>query len=161
MRYDRDAAVEYAKKWAFVRNPEYYDFTDIGGNCTNFASQCIYAGAGVMNFTPTYGWYYININDRAPAWTGVNELYRFLTTNRGPGPQGVDVPLREVRRGDIVQLRFGYGERFDHTPVVVDPGCGTPDTVLVAANTNDALDRPLSTYSYTALRAVHIYNVNE
>ena len=43
--YDRRAAVEYAHKWAFGRNPEFYDFSEIGGDCTNFASQCLYAGA--------------------------------------------------------------------------------------------------------------------
>lgn len=52
--YDRAAAVAYARKWAVGRNPKFYDFNDIGGDCTNFASQCIYAGCGVMNFLPLY-----------------------------------------------------------------------------------------------------------
>ena len=77
--YDRAAAVRYAHIWAYGRNPRYYDYESIGGDCTNFASQCIYAGAGVMNDTPTFGWYYINANDKAPAWTGVEYLYNFLT----------------------------------------------------------------------------------
>ena len=55
--YNRNAAYEYARKWAFKRNPAYYDFSEIGGDCTNFASQCIYAGAGVMNYTPTFGFF--------------------------------------------------------------------------------------------------------
>lgn len=55
LNYDREAAVAYAKRWAFSRNPAFYDFSRIGGDCTNFASQCIYAGAKVMNFTPTFG----------------------------------------------------------------------------------------------------------
>ena len=50
-------------------NPKYYNFQNIGGDCTNFASQVLYAGSGIMNYTPTFGWYYINVNDRAPAWT--------------------------------------------------------------------------------------------
>lgn len=61
MEYNRANAVAYAKKWAYGRNPKYYDFSDLGGDCTNFASQCIYAGSGVMNYTPTYGWYYISV----------------------------------------------------------------------------------------------------
>ena len=68
--YDRAAAVEYALTWAFRRNPAYYDFSEIGGDCTNFASQCVYAGSGVMNYTPDVGWYYINVNNRSPSWTG-------------------------------------------------------------------------------------------
>ena len=42
MEYNRANAVAYAKKWAYGRNPKYYDFSDLGGDCTNFASQCIY-----------------------------------------------------------------------------------------------------------------------
>ena len=55
--YRREAAVEYAKKWAMGRNPRYLDFENFGGDCTNFASQCIYAGSGIMNYTPVMGWY--------------------------------------------------------------------------------------------------------
>ena len=50
--YDRNAAVAYAKEWALGRNPAYYNFDGIGGDCTNFASQSIFAGAKVMNYTP-------------------------------------------------------------------------------------------------------------
>ena len=47
--YQREAVLEYAKRWAKGRNPRYLDFEHMGGDCTNFASQCIYAGSGVMN----------------------------------------------------------------------------------------------------------------
>ena len=79
--YNRKAAVAYADYWAYRRNPKYYAFDEIGGDCTNFVSQCVFAGCGVMNDTPDYGWYYYNVNDRAPAWTGVGYFYRFLTEN--------------------------------------------------------------------------------
>ena len=63
--YDRAAAVAYARRWALGRNPDYYSFSGIGGDCTSFVSQCIYAGAGVMNFTPVFGWYYISASGEA------------------------------------------------------------------------------------------------
>ena len=44
--YDREAAVAYAHRWAFGRNPAYSNFDGMGGDCTNFASQCLYAGTG-------------------------------------------------------------------------------------------------------------------
>lgn len=160
MDYDREAAVDYANKWAYGRNPAFYDFSEIGGDCTNFASQCIYAGSGIMNFTPVYGWYYTNLNNRTPSWTGVNELYRFLTTNRGPGPQGEVADLSQIRKGDIIQLKFNFGAGFDHTPVVTDEGDGTPETIIVAAHSIDSKCRPLSSYEYRELRPIHIYNVN-
>ena len=85
--YRREAAEAYARYWAYGRNPDFYDYETIGGDCTNFASQCIYAGTGVMNFTPTYGWYYISADDKAPAWTGVMYLHNFLIRPEpSPGP---------------------------------------------------------------------------
>lgn len=157
--YNRAAAAAYARKWAFSRNPAFFDFSELGGDCTNFASQCIYAGSGVMNYTPTFGWYYISLNDRAPAWTGVNELYRFLVNNTGAGPFGTVVSLSDIMLGDIVQIRFRDAQTFGHSPVVVNPGNGTPSTVLVAAHSNDAYNRPLSTYAYEELRPIHVIAV--
>ncbi len=84
--YRADAAVQYAHRWAFDRNPRYYDYSDLGGDCTNFASQCLFAGAGVMDYTPTFGWYYINPNEKAPAWTGVPYLYNYLVRARHARP---------------------------------------------------------------------------
>ena len=50
--YDRFRAVAYALRWALSRNPRYFDFEDIGGDCTNYVSQCMCAGGGVMNYAP-------------------------------------------------------------------------------------------------------------
>lgn len=80
--YRRLNAVLYAHRWAYSRDPQFYNYEAIGGDCTNFASQCIYAGTGVMNETPLYGWYYINANNKSPSWTGVEYLYDFLTRPR-------------------------------------------------------------------------------
>lgn len=159
MKYNRRAAVAYAHRWAFSRNPAFYDFSYLGGDCTNFASQCIFAGAQVMNFTPTFGWYYESLSRRAPAWTGVNELYSFLVNNTGRGPQAEEVRLSDIREGDVVQIRFWGQKTFGHCPVVVNRGAGTPETVLIAAHTIDSDNRPLSTYNYAELRPLHIFNV--
>ncbi len=94
--YERSAVVEYAKKWALPRNPAYLDFEELGGDCTNFASQCIYAGSGVMNWTPVMGWYYASSNHRTASWTGVEYLYRFLTSNQGPGPYAEEVDATDA-----------------------------------------------------------------
>ena len=154
--YNREKAVAYANKWAYFRNPEFYNFQELGGDCTNFASQVIYAGCGVMNYTPIYGWYYISLNNRSPSWTGVNQLYTFLTTNTAEGPRGRVVNLSEIEKGDIIQLDFSGDGSFDHTPVVVDAGEGTPETIRVAAHTNDADCRPLASYNYAAYHAIKI-----
>ena len=155
--YDRNAAVQYAKKWAYGRNPAFYDFSRIGGDCTNFASQCIYAGAGVMNFTPVFGWYYLSANDRTASWTGVEYLYRFLTENESAGPYAKEVPLSELEIGDVVQLGRETGD-FYHSPVVVGFARGQ---ILVAAHSYDAYNKPLSSYSYDRVRGLHILGVRK
>ncbi|MBR4305131.1 MAG: amidase domain-containing protein [Clostridia bacterium] len=157
--YDREKAAEYAYKWAYFRNPQYYDFQNIGGDCTNFASQAIFAGAGYMNYTPTYGWYYISANDRAPSWTGVQYLYNFLTTNKGVGPYGREVPIDQLEPGDIIQLAIDKND-YHHSPVVIGiDGTPSPDRILLAAHSANANCRPLSSYYYRKIRAIHIEGV--
>ncbi len=158
--YDRSRAVEYAKKWALSRNPLFVDFTGQGGNCTNFVSQCLFAGCGIMNYTPTFGWYYRSSADRAPAWTGVEELYRFLTgspafteANGGIGPYAVNAQAaRRIEPGDVIQLA-NEEEVFYHTLIISG---FTENDILVCAQSDDALDRPLSTYNFASLRILHI-----
>ncbi|HBR08634.1 MAG TPA: amidase [Clostridiales bacterium] len=150
--YNRDAAVAYAEKWALSRNPAFYNFSGIGGDCTNFASQCIYAGCGVMNYTPVTGWFYRSANDRTASWTGVSYLYNFLTGNAGTGPYAAVVRRDEILPGDVVQLGLADGT-FYHTPVVLASEGGE---IYVAAHDYDALWRPLSSYIYDRIRYLHI-----
>ena len=153
-QYNRSAAVAYARRWALSRNPAYYDFEKIGGDCTNFASQCLFAGAGIMNYTPVMGWYYRSLSDRAPAFTGVEYLYRFLINNKSVGPHAKEVAKAEVLPGDLVQ--FGsVGLGFYHCPVIT----AVFPEILVAAHSFDALDRPLSSYDYERIRFLHIDGV--
>lgn len=159
--YDRETAVAYAHRWAYHRNPDYYNFDELGGDCTNFASQCLYAGSGVMNYTPTFGWYYNSQYSRAPAWTGVEFFYNFLTRKKeSPGPVGRQADMAEVQPGDFVQLRFAAGP-FAHNPVVVAVGSPSSlDSILVAAHSEDSDNRPLSTYPIAEARFLHILGVN-
>lgn len=156
--YDRQAAVAYAHAWAYGRNPAFYDYERIGGDCTNFASQCVYAGSGVMNFTPTYGWFYIDANNKAPAWTGVEFFYNFMTRSEATqGPVAVDADLSQMEPGDAVQISFD-GQHFSHTPVIVSVRrpVRSPADLLVAAHSYDADFRPLSTYFFEEIRYLHI-----
>jgi len=154
MLYDRVKAVEYARKWALSRNPAYYNFDGLGGDCTNFASQVIYAGSRVMNYKPVTGWYYINAMRRTASWTGVEYLYNFLVNNSGPGPYGREAERAEVLPGDIVQLGDSAGN-FYHSPVIMSVGTD----ILVAAHSNDVLYYPLSGYAYSRLRFIKIEGV--
>ncbi len=157
--YNRERALAYAAKWALSRNPLFMDYTGIGGNCTNFVSQCVYAGSCTMNYTPVFGWYYLTDNQRAPAWTGVTYLFNFMTENGGPGPFGVQIGDGEVEPGDVVQLyRSEVG--WYHTMLVVDidPMDGVP---LIAAQSDDAYNRRLDTYTFDQKRFIHIEGVRQ
>lgn len=157
IQYDRNAAVAYARKWAFGRNPRYYNFDRLGGDCTNFASQCLYAGAGVMNYSPVFGWFYISANDRTASWTGVEYFYRFLTSNEGVGPFAEEVSREKLEIGDFIQFGRETGD-FYHTPIVVGFYRGEP---LLAAHSYDAYGRRLSSYSFERIRCLHILGVRK
>jgi len=160
--YDRGAAVRYARRWAYGRNPAFYDYEKIGGDCTNFASQCVYAGSGVMNYTKDLGWYYINANNKAPAWTGVEYFYNFMTREDAtPGPVAVTASISQVMPGDVVQMSFD-GTAWNHSPVVVALlrwPARQPSDVLIAAHSYDAYNRPLNTYQYQGIRFLHFTGV--
>lgn len=153
--YVRPRALAYARRWAFARSPLFNDYSPFGGDCTNFVSQCLLAGSLVTNETPVFGWYYKSDGDRAPAWTGVEELYRFLTENTGTGPFGRVVGESEVAPGDVVQLGRAEDD-FYHTLLVMETGEGG---ITVAAHTNDAFLRPLASYEYALSRFIHIEGV--
>ena len=160
-RYNRENARAYARKWALDRNPLFAAFTGRGGDCTSFVSQAILAGSCTMDYTETFGWYFISDADRAPAWSGVEFFYNYVTgtgdyppnTDR-PGPFGREVRMRQAQVGDVIQLaRDGD---FYHTLLI----CGFEgNDILVCAHTDDALDRRLSTYSFNSLRFIHIDGV--
>ena len=153
--YDRERALSYARKWAFERNPLFRDYTGFGGNCTNFVSQAVYAGSCVMNYTPLFGWYYRSDGDRTPSWTGVQFFYNFMTENMGVGPFAVEVEASELEVGDVIQL-FREGTGYYHTLLVT----GFDESgYLVAAQSDDAFDRPLATYTYDSARFLHILGV--
>lgn len=150
--YNRKGVLDYAKEWALKRNPKYFNFDNFGGDCTNFASQCIYAGSNIMNYTPTFGWYYNNSGDRTASWTGVEYLYNFLVHNKGIGPYAKEVTKNEIELGDIIQLgNINY--HFYHSPIVVKK---EKDNIFVAAHSDDAYMRNISSYKFNNIRYIHI-----
>jgi len=148
---DLQNAVKYAGRWAYSRNPAYFDFDGMGGDCTNFISQCIYAAGAVMNYTKDVGWYYVSLSNRAAAWTGVEYFYKFMVNNSGVGPFGREVALSDLREGDVVQL--GSSGRFYHSLIVVEVKDSQP---FVAAHTYDTYKRALYSYMFDSARALRI-----
>ncbi len=155
-QYDRIAAINYAKRWAYQRNPKYYNFDEIGGDCTSFVSQCLYAGTSIMNYKKHIGWYYNSVNDRSPAWSGVEYLYNFLINNKSVGPSAVIVDRGNIQSGDIIQLKFSGMSNFSHSLFVVDKD---ENEIYVATHTDDSYHRALLTYQFEKIRFLHISKV--
>ncbi|MBR6526162.1 MAG: amidase domain-containing protein [Clostridia bacterium] len=157
MPYDREKALAYAQMWALSRNPAYGNFDHMGGDCTNFVSQCLFAGAGVMDFSsPVYGWYYLSLSDRAPAWTGVNYLWNYLLRKNRPGPIGHPTTIQRALPGDAVLLSDETDTLY-HAMLLVTP---YPD-IHVAAHTRDVWMKSLSDYTFHRAHFFHVDGVME
>ena len=154
--YGRQRAYHYARRWALGRNPLFYSFDGIGGDCTNFVSQCVYAGSCAMNDTPVTGWYYHALDDRSAAWTGVEYFYRFLTRpEASAGPFARETGAGGLMLGDVIQLGDAAGDYY-HTLIVTG---FLPGTYLVSAHTNDVFNRRLDSYVFHRLRCLTIVGV--
>jgi len=153
--YNMERAYLYAERWAFDRNPLFANFSGIGGDCTNFISQCVYAGSCQMNGTPVYGWYYMDSENRTASWTGVEFFYNFMTTNQGVGPFMREVGAGDLDVGDVIQLGRPDGS-FYHTLLVTGSEEGM---YLVAAHSDDSFNRRLDTYRYGRIRFLRVEGV--
>ncbi len=147
--YDRELALSYAKRWALEFNPNYYNFSSLGGDCTNFVSQCIHAGGVAMNYE-RYGWYYLSLNNRAPAWTGVNEFWDFGTSNKRVGLKLKECRLEELEVGDIIQLY--NGQKYYHNLFVTSIDNG----IRVSAHDNPVYNVLLGRYNFVSLRCAKV-----
>ena len=152
--YNRESAVAYAQKFALSHNPAYYHFGGIGGDCTNFISQCVFAGSGVMNYNDTYGWYYTSPSFRSPSWTSVEHFQKFLLTNVGVGPFGKLVSKNELEVGDIIQLK--QINRYNHTLIITKI---QGNEIYICAHSTDALNRNLNSYPYKQIAYIKILGV--
>lgn len=154
--YNRISAVEYALKYALSPNPEYYFFGGIGGDCTNFTSQCLYAGSKVMNYDKYNGWYYNNVNSRSPSWTSVQFFQNFILNNNSIGPFAKLVPQNEIEIGDLIQLK--QRNVFNHSLIVTKI---ENNRIYISSHSSNELNRPLDTYFYNEILFIKILGVRK
>lgn len=152
--YNRQAAVEYARQWALERNPDWKDYEKLGGNCSNFASQVLYAGGIPMVTDGGHegkNWFWFSDSYRSPSWTSARYLKDFNMNNNPPGQAprlGIVaryVDYEDLEPGDLV-LKY-MGDDLTHTMIVVQKLYNPDGTVydyLIAQNSYDLLDFPLS-----------------
>jgi hypothetical protein len=125
--YNRSAAKFYSYTYRSyaTKNTAYksmYSQDGYGGDCTNFVSQILYAGAPQMST----GWMYNNKGTSTTdddtwtlSWSVVPNLASFLTTNSGVGPYGSVIPTVYNGIGldtaDVVQVSSDGGVSYFHT----------------------------------------------
>lgn len=138
MPYDRQQAVLYAAYWWSGSNPMFrFMRTD---DCTNFISQCLWAGGMPMEVTGRRdkGWWYLGPNEQwSYSWAVAHSLRWYLDTS-GRGKKVASA--RDLEVGDLISYDFNGNDVWDHTTIVIgfDPD-GEP---LVAAHTAPAWGRP-------------------
>ncbi len=173
--YNRSAARSYALKYAENPNPAYADFSNYGGDCTNFASQVLYAGSMPMIKSATSGiesntdyWFYNTSTNRSTSWTGAEEFRRHWGNSNGYGrKRSYQIKILPVwyalenfktevydflKEGDIVQHINAYSSTYGrdasyHSQIVHDKTSanGIYD-VLVAQHSENKYN--VSLYSY-------------
>lgn len=156
--YIRQKAIEYAYLWWNKRNPNFLNFDNLGGDCTNFISQCLYYGE-IAQDSNYNGWYYNSSYARSPSWTGVVEFYNYaINNNKNYGIKAKEITISELEVGDVVQM-LQKGDRFHHNLLVTKiVGEKNINNIFVTCHTNDAKDKKLSDYYYKQIRFLKILN---
>jgi Putative amidase domain len=141
--YDRVAAIRYADLWWNGFNPKYKVFTK--DDCTNFISQCVYAGqlpmVGGQNSESGW-WYKFNQSSKAAhpwsySWSTSNALSIYLLSKVG----AIRVKTAaELKMGDLIFYDWAGSGSYHHTTIVTDfDDDGEP---LVNAHTDASAKRP-------------------
>lgn len=137
IRYRRDLAAAYADRWWNEGNPAYELFEV---NCTNYVSQCIFAGNAPMNYTGKRGngWWYKGRNGGQEwwsySWAVSNSLTQYLSAARKSGLRAFETETAgELQLGDVITYDWNGDGRFEHSTIVTAfDSAGQP---LVNANT--------------------------
>jgi hypothetical protein len=143
MNYDRLKVQTYAKTWWNSFNPNYLFFGQ--DDCTNFVSQCLFAGNAPMYYTGKreLGWWYQGKSGNREfwsfSWAVADSLRRYLTgASHGWNAETVDAP-QKLTIGDVICYDWDGNGHYQHSTVVSDIDAnGMP---LVSAHTTNSSKR--------------------
>ena len=166
-RYNRQKAVDYASEWYNDRNDEFYSYGDLSGDCTNFTSQCLYAGGIPMDsdwysirteknifkriFQKPWNWFKNNGYyewDISRAWQTVSAQYEYIKENYCGGkeiiitsPDEIEAAIANnlIQAGDL--LYFKAGTALHHSVIITQV---TNNMIYYAGHTDSYFDKPLN-----------------
>ena len=169
--YNRDKALEYAKKWVNKRDSEW---TTFDANCQNYASIVLYTGGIPMDYTGSandfkqWKFYSSAYNENETnkgyvyTWTSVPRFSYYVKNNTGSGICAVyDENLYAAEAGDIIHVGTINPRR--HALVVIGnyKVDGKVVDILVNSNTVDLENYPMSAYVYPYTSLIKVYGWNE
>lgn len=141
--FNIETACNYAETYALKPNPKYKSFDGIGGDCTNFMSQILFAGGLQQNNT----W-----KPYSNAWIRVEDLYSYLIGQK----LGIKLPDDSyLDRGCLIQFYTPSMGRYFHNGFITyklqNNDC------LYCCHSYNKLNYPLSEiypHKYPKLRAL-------
>lgn len=149
-KYSRSTAVNYALTYGLNFNPNYRYFNLInnnGGDCTNFTSQCLFAGGAPMEFNSSRPWWYkhgsaVSQDAWSLCWSIAHSLYYYLRVNaekNSPFTKGIEVASAEqLEPGDLIFLQREKGHIY-HSCIVT---ASFLENILVTQHTYEAVNIP-------------------
>ncbi|GIP41088.1 hypothetical protein J31TS4_43680 [Paenibacillus sp. J31TS4] len=161
--YNRTQVAAYADAHWNDPNPAFLHFEV---DCTNYVSQCVFAGGAPMNYTGRRerGWWYRGRSGAQElwsfSWAVANGLTQYLASSRS-GLQAESVKsARQLTIGDVICYDWDGTGRFGHTTIVTAISAdGYP---LVNAHTNNSRHRYWDyrdSYAWTERTVYRFYHI--
>lgn len=166
VKYNRELAVMYANRWWDGANPEFIRFEV---DCSNYVSQCLFAGGAPMNYTGRResGWWYKgrykNQELWSYSWAVANSLQLYLGMGGKSHLRATAVGSpRELTLGDVICYDWDGDNRYEHSTVVtaIDAD-GMP---LVNAHTTDSKHRYWDyrdSYAWTPNTQYRLFHISD
>jgi hypothetical protein len=162
--YNRSEVQTYAHTWWNSFNPDYLFFEN--DDCTNFVSQCLFAGNAPMNYTGKreLGWWYQGKKGNQElwsfSWAVADSLNRFLGgDSKEWHAERVDVP-QKLAIGDVISYDWDGNGHYQHSAVVTDIDAnGMP---LISAHTTNSKNRYWDyrdSYAWTSLTQYRFFHM--
>jgi hypothetical protein len=162
--YNRKKVQDYVNTWWNSFNPGYLFFKE--DDCTNFVSQCLFAGNAPMNYTGKreLGWWYQGKSGNQElwsfSWAVADSLRRYLTGGtKDWHAEMVDSPLK-LTIGDVISYDWDGNGHYQHSAIVTDTDAnGMP---LVSAHTTNSRHRYWDyrdSYAWTSLTQYRYFHM--
>jgi hypothetical protein len=119
--YNRARVAQYADTWWNSINPRYLEFEV---DCTNFASQCLFAGGAPMDYTGkrASGWWYAGKKGGQELWSFSWAVAHSLQTHTASSHKGLRGTIvtspQQLDIGDMISYDWDGDGRYQHNAIV-------------------------------------------